>query len=100
MRGRVGTRHEMWRDAIAGIGGDIKFGARSLLRSPGFVTIALSSLALGLGLTAVAFTFVDAVRLRDLPFPDPDRLVAVHERDATGAELGVTPETFRAWRSG
>lgn len=56
---------------------DVRYGARLLLRNPGFSAIALVTLALGIGVTSAVFTIVNAVLFRPLPFHDPDRLVAV-----------------------
>jgi len=54
---------------------DIRYGIRSFLKRPGFLFIAISTLALGIGATTAMFTVVNSVLLRPLDFPEPDRIV-------------------------
>src|SRR4029450_13892313 len=55
---------------------------KALARRPAFATVAIVTLALVLGANAAIFSVIDAALLRPLPFPDPDRLVAVWEYSA------------------
>jgi len=59
---------------------DIRYGARMLVRKPGFTIIAVLTLALGIAATTATFTVVDAVLLRKLPVADPDRVVVIHNQ--------------------
>jgi putative ABC transport system permease protein len=63
----------------------LRDAARSLRRAPAFASLAVTILAMGIGATAVLYTLVQAVLLRELPFEDPERLVWMYntrtERD-------------------
>ena len=60
---------------------DVRFATRSLIRRPGFATLAMLTLALGIGVNTSIFSVVHGVLLSPLPFKQPDRLVSLWERN-------------------
>jgi len=94
------TIHEMsnWT-AVEQLGHDLRYGARLLRRSPAFSIVAVLTLALGIGANTAIFTVVNAVLLRPLPFPEPDRLVRIWESSPQGFDRNVVdPYNFLNWR--
>jgi putative ABC transport system permease protein len=78
---------------------DLKFAVRMLTKNPGFTTVVVLSLALGIGATSTIFSVLNTAVLRPLPFPEPDRLVVIREFDPeSGRALLPTVATFLAWR--
>jgi putative ABC transport system permease protein len=83
--------------ALEDIWRDLRFGFRSLLRSPGFAVVAILCLALGIGANAALFSVLNAVLLRPLPFAEPDRLVRIYEELADGTLGSVSVPNYRDW---
>ena len=76
---------------------DTRYAARLLTRAPGFATVAIVTLALGIGANTAIFSVLNAVLLRPLPYADPARLVMIGELGSNGAgNVGYT--TFLDWR--
>jgi predicted permease len=69
-------RRGTWLDNLAQ---DIRYGARQLRKNPGFTTVAVFSLALGIGVNTSMFTVLQAVLSRSLPYPEPGSLVQVFQ---------------------
>ena len=79
---------------------DIRYGVRGLLKRPGFTAIALVALALGIGANTAIFSLVNAVVLRPLPFPEPDRLVWVWGNIRNGGNrASISPLDFLDYRA-
>jgi putative ABC transport system permease protein len=77
---------------------DLKFAVRLLIKDRWFTAVAVIALALGIGVNATVFTFVNAVLIRGLPFTDADRVLVVASRDAKGRDGSASYADFLDWR--
>src|SRR5262249_53381788 len=87
---RVGFMQTAWQD--------LRYGARMLFKKPGFTLIAVLTLALGIGANTAIFSVVNAVLLRALPYPQPERLLVLAEKTRSGQRLGIAYPNFQDWR--
>ena len=62
---------------------DLKYSFWRLIKDPAFTLIAVATLALGIGVTTAIFSVVNAVLLKSLPYPEPDRLVVLYSQTAS-----------------
>ncbi len=100
----TGIRDEVWRwnslELLESILRDLRYAVRTLARCPGFATMAIVVMALGIGANTALFTVVHSVLLKPLPFRDPDRLVMLYERsvDPKYPFNVVAPGIYAEWQ--
>src|SRR5262245_27330936 len=104
--GGVEQAKERSRDArgvrwIEDLWQDLRYGARMLLKNPGFTLIAVITLALGIGANAAIFSVVYGVMLRPLPYHEPERLVRLWTDNANekNPKDGTSYPNLVDWRS-
>ena len=102
--GGVEQAKERSRDArgvrwLEDIWQDLRYGARMLVKNPGFTLIAVLTLALGIGANTAIFSVVNAVLLRPLPYPESDRLVRLSEIGPDGSDGPISYLNFTDWRA-
>jgi len=78
---------------------DLRYGARMLLKQPGFALVAVITLALGIGANTAIFSVVNAVLLRALPFPHSERLAVLFEATKEVPQLGVAYPNYLDWQA-
>jgi len=86
---RAGMVEAVWQD--------LRFGLRTLVRSPGFALVAVLTLAMGVGANTAIFSVVQGVLLEPLPYEEPEELVAVWESRSRGGTMSASWANFVDW---
>jgi putative ABC transport system permease protein len=100
--GGVEQTREQYRDAsglawLEAIAREIQSGFRAMYRSAGFTVLAVVTLSVGIAATNTAFTILNTVMIRDLPFEAADRLVDVGIIDSTDGDASLSYTDFKDW---
>ena len=78
---------------------DLRYSFRTLITTPAFTVTAIAALALGIGANTAIFTVVNAVLLKPLTYPEPDRMVQFMNTFSDGNGNGASPVNFNTWRA-
>jgi predicted permease len=89
-RGSLPLLETLWSDS--------RFALRTLRKNVGFTVVAVATLALGIGGNTAIFSIVNGVLLNPLPFPDPDRLVTLHESKPNFEQGSISYPNFLDWQ--
>jgi len=76
---------------------DVKYAVRRAIKEPGVTLVAVVTLALGIGVTTAIFSVVNAVLLKSLPYPEPDRLAVLYSQTASWQKMSSSYANFLDW---
>lgn len=95
------TRERVWRYRtvpwIEDLGRDVRFGIRSLVKTPGFALIAVLLISVAIGVNTAVFSVIDAVLLKPLTYPNPQQLVELRNTSPRGSFAGANIPKFNVW---
>ena len=83
-----------WENALESFFVDLRYAVRGLLGNPGFTAVSILTLGLGIGSSTAIFSVVDAVLLRALPYPNPEKIVRMWEQAPNGHRMDFADPNF------
>ena len=96
---REQVRGYAWENGVDILFADLRYAARTLVRNPGFTAVSMLTLALGIGASTAIFSVVDAVLLRALPYPNPQKIVRVWEQAPNRHRMNLADLNFADFRA-
>jgi putative ABC transport system permease protein len=88
-----------WENRVDILFADLRYAARGLAQNPGFTAVGILTLGLGIGASTAIFSVVDAVLLRALPYPNPQKIVRVWEQAPGGHRMNLADPNFDDFRT-
>jgi putative ABC transport system permease protein len=92
------VRSHGWENSVETLFADLHYAVRHLRANPGFTAIAIITLALGIGANTAIFSFVDAVLLKPLPYPQAEKIVSVWEKSPVAIHNFISTLNFLDWK--
>ncbi len=88
-----------WENRVDILFADLRYAARGLAGNPGFTAVSILTLALGIGASTAIFSVVHAVLLRELPYPNPQKIVRLWEQAPDGHRMNLASANFEDFRA-
>jgi putative ABC transport system permease protein len=99
MRNPTVVREDMrevgWENVLLALVADVRYGARRLAANPGFTTVSVLTLALGIGASTAIFSAVNPILFEPLPYVHPERVMMIWDKAADASRLEATFGTYR-----
>ena len=88
-------RRSLWNTIVSETASDVQHAIRRLRRAPGFTALCALTLAVGIGASTAIFSAVNPILFEPIPYPQPERVLAIWDYGVDGSHLDVTFGTYR-----